>query len=299
VLVLTGGNHYPQVLAALDAGKHVFVEKPLCYTAREASALVDAAARAHVKLMVGYMKRYDPGYQYAQRRLREMNDPRYIQINTLHPSEDDYLRIHNIVHFDDVPAEVVKRIRETEDKQIVEAVGEVAPALRSLYANVLLGSMVHDVNALRGLVGEPDTVLLTAVWFDGRGDPSITTLLRYAGPLRAVYTWTYLPDLVNYFEEIAIMSPANRLRIQFPSPYLGHFPTPIVFEGMEAGAAFEKRVVASYDEAFRQELIAFHDCIVNDRQPLTDAAEARRDIQLLQQIFAAFHPEGLGGEAAQ
>ncbi len=95
------------------------------------------------------------------------------------------------------------------------------------------------------------------------------------------------------------MSPANRLRIQFPSPYLRHFPTPVVFQGMEEGAAFEKRVEVSYDEAFRRELIAFHDCISAGRPPLTDAADARGDIRLLQQIFAALRPEGLGGEAAQ
>jgi hypothetical protein len=68
---------------------------------------------------------------------------------------------------------------------------------------------------------------------------------------------------------------------------------------MEDGASFEKRVIASYDEAFRRELVAFHDNIVNNRHPLTDAADARCDIRLLQQIFAALHPAGLGGEAVQ
>jgi hypothetical protein len=38
--------------------------------------------------------------------------------------------------------------------------------------------------------------------------------------------------------------------------------------------------------------------VVDDQQPLTDAADARRDIRLLQQILAALHPQGLGGEAA-
>jgi predicted dehydrogenase len=73
----------------------------------------------------------------------------------------------------------------------------------------------------------------------------------------------------------------------------------VVFEGMEGAASFEKRVIASYDEAFRRELEAFYDCVVEDRQPLTDVSDARRDIQLLQQMFAALHPEGLAGEAAR
>src|SRR6187397_2394766 len=35
VLVLSSGSHAPQVLAAIQAGKHVLVEKPLCFTMRE------------------------------------------------------------------------------------------------------------------------------------------------------------------------------------------------------------------------------------------------------------------------
>jgi predicted dehydrogenase len=299
IVVATSGNHYPQVRAALDSGKDVLSEKPLCYSVREADDLIKAARHANRKLMVAYMKRYDPGYLWAQERVNRMQDLRYIQINTLHPAEADYLGIHNIVRFDDIPPETLRRLREEDDRYVVAAVGEVAPRLRWTYSNVLLGSLVHDVNALRGLVGEPKNVRFTEIWFDDHGDPSIITALQYPGSLRAVYTWTYLPNLRNYFEEIAVMSPSNRLRIQFPSPYLKHFPTPVVFEGMEDGADIEKRVVVSYDEAFRRELIAFHDWIANGTAPLTDAADARADILLLQQILAANQPEGLGGEASR
>lgn len=298
VLVLSGGNHAPQVLAAARAGKHVLVEKPLCYTVREADAIIEAVQKAKVRLMVGYMKRYDPGYRYAQGQVKEMKDIRYVQINTLHPAEDDYLNIHSIIRFDDVPKAVIKPLLESEDRQVLEAVGAISPSLRALYSSLFLGSMVHDSNALRGLLGDPEAVLFTELWPVGQHDTSVTTVLKYRGDIRVVYTWTYLDKLRDYFQEIAVMSPASRLRIQFPSPYLKHFPTPIVVQGMENGAAFEKRVQVSYDEAFKEELIAFHHCIVGDRPPLTDAADARADIALLQQIFAALKPAGLGGEAA-
>ncbi len=299
VLVLSGGNHYPQALAALQRGKHVLVEKSLCYTVREADELMDAARNANVKLMVAYMKRFDPGYVYAQDRIREMQDIRYVQLNTLHPAEDDYMSIHEIARFDDVPAQALRPIREAEGRQVVEAVGEVSSTLRALYVDIFLGSMVHDCNALRGLLGEPEEVLFAELWPAGQREVSVTTVLRYPGHIRVVYTWASLPKLRDYFQEIAVMSPANRLRIQFPSPYLKHVPTPVVLQGMDHGAAFEKRIQASYAEAFREELIAFHHCIVNDTPPLTDAADARADIVLLQRIFAALKPAGLGGEAAR
>lgn len=301
VFVLTGGNHYLPALAALEAGKHVFVEKPLCYTLRQADELIAAADRAKVKLMVGYMKRYDPGYLYAQNRLKQMSAIRYVQINTLHPSEDDYVGIHNIVRVSDIPAEVIQPLQAVEDKHIRQAVGDVSPSMQALYTGLFLGSMVHDTNALRGLLGEPDRVLFTEHWGQGQpGDPgSVTTVLQYGDDVRVVYTWTYLAELRDYFEEIAVMSHANRLRIQFPSPYLKHFPTPVVIQGMEDHAAFETRLEVSHAEAFKQELVAFHNCSINDIQPLTDGADARGDIELLQKIFAALEPEGLGGEAAR
>jgi len=68
---------------------------------------------------------------------------------------------------------------------------------------------------------------------------------------------------------------------------------------MENGAATEKRVQVSYDEAFREELKAFYDCVVNDKAPLTSAVDGRADIAILQQIVAALNPPGLGGETLQ
>jgi predicted dehydrogenase len=90
VFVLVNGSHAPQALAAAAAGKHVFMEKPLCFTLREADELAAAVRRSGVTLMVGYMKRFDPGYRYGRQLVQAMDDIRYIQINTLHPSEDQY-----------------------------------------------------------------------------------------------------------------------------------------------------------------------------------------------------------------
>ncbi len=300
VLVLTGGTHAPQVLAAVQAGKHVMVEKPLCFTLREADEIAAAAKKANVKVMIAYMKRYDPGYRTAQELLKGMDDVRYVQINTLHPAEDDYLAIHGILRFNDIPADVLARLSEAENSLFDEAVGSaVSTNLRRIYGGVVLGSIVHDMNALRGLLGEPSNVLFTDIWPAGEDGPSVTTILSYGERTRVVLTWTFLEKLVDYFEEIALMSSANRLRIQFPSPYLRHFPTPIVFQGMENGASFEKRIIASYNEAFCEELLAFRACVVEDREPLTSVADARQDIVWLQRVFAKFQPNGLSGEAAQ
>ena len=51
---------------ALDAGKHVLVEKPLAPTVEEAEAVAAAVRRSGRVLQVGHMKRFDPGLQAAR-----------------------------------------------------------------------------------------------------------------------------------------------------------------------------------------------------------------------------------------
>src|SRR5690242_15613442 len=63
VMVLTSGSHAPVAIAAAEAGMHVFVEKPMCFSVAEGRAMLAAADRAGVTLMVGYNKRYDPAYR--------------------------------------------------------------------------------------------------------------------------------------------------------------------------------------------------------------------------------------------
>lgn len=50
------------VIDCINAGKHVFVEKPLGMNKQEAQAIADAADEAGVLVMVGFMKRYAPIY---------------------------------------------------------------------------------------------------------------------------------------------------------------------------------------------------------------------------------------------
>lgn len=53
--------HARQVLAALEADKHVFCEKPLCLTLEELDQIEAAArARPHLNLMVGFNRRFAP-----------------------------------------------------------------------------------------------------------------------------------------------------------------------------------------------------------------------------------------------
>jgi predicted dehydrogenase len=60
--------HFEQAKAALEAGKHVYVEKPLALDFGEAEALVRLADASGLVLMVGHLLQYHPVYV----KLREM-----------------------------------------------------------------------------------------------------------------------------------------------------------------------------------------------------------------------------------
>ncbi len=73
-------THVPLARAALRAGKHVLVEKPLAETAREASQLVSLARRAGRILAVGHLLRYHPAVTALERVMRSgrLGRPRYL-----------------------------------------------------------------------------------------------------------------------------------------------------------------------------------------------------------------------------
>jgi predicted dehydrogenase len=62
--------HFPQTMAALAAGKHVYVQKAMTTTLAEADAVVEAADRYGRKLVASPGQMLRPTYQYLQRLLR-------------------------------------------------------------------------------------------------------------------------------------------------------------------------------------------------------------------------------------
>jgi 1,5-anhydro-D-fructose reductase (1,5-anhydro-D-mannitol-forming) len=63
--------HHDLGLAALSAGKHVLLEKPLAMTSAQGWELVEAARRANLVLATGYQARYVPAHRTMRRLIAE------------------------------------------------------------------------------------------------------------------------------------------------------------------------------------------------------------------------------------
>ncbi|MGA7224726.1 MAG: Gfo/Idh/MocA family oxidoreductase [Candidatus Acidiferrales bacterium] len=70
VLVATPDRFHAQaVMLAARAGKDILCEKPLALTLSDAHAAINAVAKAGRRLQVGFMRRYDPAYAAAMKRI--------------------------------------------------------------------------------------------------------------------------------------------------------------------------------------------------------------------------------------
>jgi predicted dehydrogenase/threonine dehydrogenase-like Zn-dependent dehydrogenase len=75
VIVSRNQQHASQALAALRAGKHVFVEKPMALSEEECRELYQAVEESGKQLTVGFNRRYAPTYLALKRHIAKRNGP--------------------------------------------------------------------------------------------------------------------------------------------------------------------------------------------------------------------------------
>jgi predicted dehydrogenase len=72
VSICTWNNSHAEIaIAALEAGKNVLVEKPLCKTVEEAKAVEEAVQKYNKVLQVGFVRRYAPNTRILERFIKE------------------------------------------------------------------------------------------------------------------------------------------------------------------------------------------------------------------------------------
>jgi predicted dehydrogenase len=75
VIVSRNPQHASQALAALRAGKHVFVEKPMALTQEECRDLYQAVEETGKQLTVGFNRRYAPTYLNVKKQIAKRTGP--------------------------------------------------------------------------------------------------------------------------------------------------------------------------------------------------------------------------------
>ncbi|MCJ7706365.1 MAG: Gfo/Idh/MocA family oxidoreductase [Anaerolineales bacterium] len=87
-------THAPYALTALEAGCHVFVEKPLAETVEQAEAVVRKAQETRRKVVVGYILHVHPAWQRFIATARTLGKPLVMRMNLNQQSSGEEWIVH-------------------------------------------------------------------------------------------------------------------------------------------------------------------------------------------------------------
>ncbi|MFG1933940.1 Gfo/Idh/MocA family protein [Mycobacterium sp. NPDC048908] len=281
VLILTSGSHAPIAIAAANAGKHVLVEKPMCFSVAEGLEMKAAADAARVTLMVAYPKRYDPAFERFRDVAVNVAEPRLMRVTTFESPFLPYISHYPLAPVAPIPKDAIETFTAETQASITRAIGEATPFLREEYHLVLLDTLVHELNTVRGVLGEP-----TSLEYVDMQPGQLTVIMKF-GELSVSIHWMDLPGITRYGMEFALYGPEQRVTLTFPSPFLRSAPATVEIVEGETGTTRSRSIseIISYESAFKLELEAFHQCVVSGTAPATSAEDAIHDLALCEAII--------------
>lgn len=255
VVATPASTHHRVARASLEAGKDVFVEKPLALTTADGEDLVAAAERGGRVLMVGHVLQYHP----AVVRLREL-----IAAGELGRVQYLYSNRLNI-----------GRIRTEE--------------------NILWSFAPHDLSVMVALLGElPTNVSCRGSSYLSTGVPDVT-LSAFSFPsgvsAHVFVSWLHPFKeqrlVVVGSEKMAVFDDTaeDKLRL-YPHrvEWRHRVPTAIKAEA--------QAVELAADEPLRAECLHFLDCVERRATPRTDGREGLEVLRLLERCQASLEQEG-------
>ncbi|MCC2977367.1 Gfo/Idh/MocA family oxidoreductase [Sphingomonas sp. PL-96] len=238
-------RHTPFAVAALEAGIHVLLEKPMASSVEEAEQILAAQKRGGAKLMVAYRLHHEPGTVEMVTRARN--------------GDFGELRAFSSVFAQNVAEE------------------------NSRGHNGYWGGPVPDMgtyplNAVRNLFGEePISVQAVGTKTAGRGfnfHDTVAVTLRFPKERVAQFTVSYATASAENFTLVGTEATIHASPCFMFGPKVGISYT----ETTEAGSKTH-----SFDpvEQFGNETQYFSDCILNDREPEANGEEGLMDMRVL------------------
>jgi predicted dehydrogenase len=283
VLVLNSDEYHAEcTIAALDAGLHVLVEKPMCLSPREAKEIIAARDRAGRTVMVAYMRRFAPAFTEAVRRVPELGPIRYARIHDVIGENRLIIdRTSYVDRPDDVPAEAIDERWERRATLVHEAIGDVPEELGWAYG-LLCGLGSHDLSAMRELIGRPRQVAAARMWRKGS---YIVALLDY-GDFVATYE-TGVDEQLRFDAHLEVYGATGSIKVQYDTPYVRHFPTVLELEKTD-GDAYERSIIRPHlKDPYTHELEYFHKVVTTGSSPKTSPEDYVEDMELFVQIIRA------------
>lgn len=282
VFILNSNEYHAEnALEALQAGKHVFIEKPICFTLREAEAIAKARDEAGVQVMVGYMRRFAPAFVQAVSEVKQLEAIRYARIRAIIGTNPMFIdETSRVLYPQDIGEAALQERRQRAKRMTAEAVGDGVPeALYGVYRH-MCGLSSHDLSAMRELIGFPRSVLAAAQWNRGH---HLTALLEFDG-YNAVFE-TGVDRNRRFDAHLQVYGDTKAITVQYDTPYIRHFPTTLVVEETVNGAFRRSVTSPSLKDPYTYELEAFYETVTKGIPPKTTVEDSMEDLRLFQMII--------------
>jgi len=265
--------HSPVAIDLMNAGKHVFTEKPMATNLADATKMVRVSEKNKVKLVIGYMKRYDPGVEKAKEIIDHFE-------KTGEMGKMTFIRAH--CFGGDWICNIGEPIRTDEEKPpVVKTIFPewLPPELHGEF-KWFNGVYCHNINLLRFLLSkamkikEVDFAKSTKViLFDVE---EITTVLE-TGHISANF-WD--EELKIYYED-------GWVELTTPPPLLRNVPAEVKI--YKAGRMQEViQPYAQWEWSFRRANEDFLDCILMDKESRASGKNSLEDVKIVEEIFKKY-----------
>jgi predicted dehydrogenase len=254
-------THFELAKAALENGKHVFVEKPFTSTRQQAEELIELADRAHLKIMVDHTFLFNG----AVRKIRELVDA-----GTL----------GQLYYFDST------RVNLGLFQHDVNVVWDLAPHDLSIM-DYIIDAKPEALVATGGrhVNGHADMAFIT-IYFPG--DVVAHINVNWLSPVKVRTT------LIGGEKKMLVwndLEPDEKIKIYDKGVQItdgkGVYELLVSYR---SGDVWAPKVEQS--EALKVELAYFMDCILKDRTPFNDGAAGLRVVKLLEAADQSLRDKG-------
>lgn len=246
-------THYDLALAALKAGKHVFVEKPLAPKSEQVRRLIDEADRRNLTLMVDHTFLYTPAVQ----------------------------KIHELIHTDSL-GEIYYY------DSIRSSLG-----LFQSDVNVIWDLAVHDISIIDYILkekpvsvsatgschvaGSPENMAHITLFFESKCVAHVS--VNWLSPIKVRQTFIGGSRKMIVYDDV---EPTEKIKIYDKGITLNpsHENAHQLRIGYRAGDMWAPHISAK--EALQTEVEHFVDCIRNRKQPISSGESGLRVIEILE-----------------
>ncbi|KAH8698152.1 hypothetical protein GQ44DRAFT_744277 [Phaeosphaeriaceae sp. PMI808] len=236
--------HASHAILALQASKHVFIEKPIALTLQDTDLIIEAQKTAGgAKVFIGYMRRYAAAFNDA---VKEVGNIGQVRTFSDYREED---------------SEALRKKTEDDIEQALHAeLGIMVTKDADMMWHMLSMLGLHDLSAMREILGMPKGVVGLSPCAT-TGSLFWSAIFQY--PNFAVAYKSGVDQVARFDASIEIFGDTKTVKVCIDTPFIKGLPTTMVV----------KDSLPDAEEVY--------EWVVDGKTPKTGPVDARQDLEIL------------------